>query len=386
MMSLEQAFELALAEARKGAPFVSPNPLVGCVILDANGNFLSKGYHQKYGEAHAEVNALKGLSPESLRGAHVIVTLEPCAHEGKTPSCAKALAKLPIKKVTFGLTDPNPLVAGQGAQILKDAGIEAEELSQKSVSNYLDLKMQLEKVCENFLWNFRQKKVFVALKMASSLDGQIALQSGESQWITGPESREFVHELRASYDAVLVGAGTVEFDNPSLNIRHPGIEKTNEVVVLDPNARLLNKFVDLKLMQVRPADHVFWCVASSQKEQCLQTVKDLQVTPQFIFLETDSLGSFDLPDLMAELYKKGLRSVMIEGGGSTASAFLEAGLVNRLWLFQAPLILGAGYGVSWTRGLKTLSMDRGVRLKYPETLNFGSDRCWTGLLNFHENA
>lgn len=384
MMNIEQAFELALTEARKGAPFVSPNPLVGCVILDAQGNFLSKGYHQKYGEAHAEINALKGLSLDDLKDAHVIVTLEPCAHEGKTPSCAKTLAKLPIRKVTFGLVDPNPLVAGQGAQILRDAGILAEELKPGDVANYESLKYQLEKVCENFLWNFRQKKIFVALKVATSLDGQIALKNGESKWITGPESREFVHELRAQYDAVLVGAGTVRFDNPSLDIRHPQIQKSNQVVVLDPRGDLLSQLRELKLAQVRPLKQIFWCVDSSLKDQCLQLFPSSESSPQFVFVHLNESGQIDLEQLLGELYQKGLRSLMIEGGGVTASAFLKEGLVNRLWLFQAPLILGAGFGVSWTSALQISSIAQGINLKYLELLSFGQDRCWTGLLNFHE--
>ena len=230
-MNLDQAMQLAISEALKGAPFVSPNPKVGCVILDSQGELLSTGYHKKFGEAHAEIEALKNLNPDQLKGAHLIVTLEPCAHEGKTPSCAKTLAKLPIKKVTFGLVDPNPLVAGQGAKILKEAGIEVEEYQGI-------LKADLEEVCEEFLWNFRQKKVFVAVKIAQSLDGKIALLNGESKWITGPDSRQKVHELRAQYDAVLVGKNTILIDNPSLDIRHPKIQKENKVVVLDRSGEI----------------------------------------------------------------------------------------------------------------------------------------------------
>lgn len=180
-MTSEQAMQLALSEAYKGALRVSPNPLVGSVVLNSQGQFLSSGYHEFYGGPHAEVNALRGLSAEELKGAHVFVTLEPCAHEGKTPSCAKMMAKLPLKKVTFGLIDPNPLVAGQGAQILLDAGIEAEVFSSADPGLDQEIKSRLEEVCEVFLWNFRRKKVFVAMKMASSADGQVALRSGESQ-------------------------------------------------------------------------------------------------------------------------------------------------------------------------------------------------------------
>ena len=144
-----EAMKKAIAEAYQGASFVSPNPLVGCVILDKVGNFLNSGYHNTYGGPHAEVNAFAGLTLEQLKDAHVIVTLEPCAHQGKTPSCAKTLAALPIKKITYGLMDPNPLVAGQGAEILKAAG--------KEVTIFNELQTELEELCEVFLMNQREK-------------------------------------------------------------------------------------------------------------------------------------------------------------------------------------------------------------------------------------
>jgi len=146
LLSTEQAMKLAISEAYKGATRVSPNPLVGCVILDGQSRFLSVGHHSIYGGPHAEVEALNSLKASDLQGAHVIVTLEPCAHEGKTPSCAKALAQLPVAKVTYGLMDPNPLVSGQGVQILREAGIQVEEFK-----NYRE---ELEEVCEAFLKNF----------------------------------------------------------------------------------------------------------------------------------------------------------------------------------------------------------------------------------------
>ena len=151
LMSPKEAMSLAISEAYKGAAGVSPNPLVGSVVLDSQGRFLQSGYHQVYGGPHAEVHALRGLSDEQLKGAHVFVTLEPCAHEGKTPSCAKMIAKLPVKKVSFGLVDPNPLVAGQGAEIIKTAGIEAEVFPSDEA-----MRAQLEEVCEAFLWNFNK--------------------------------------------------------------------------------------------------------------------------------------------------------------------------------------------------------------------------------------
>ena len=170
IISVEDAFLLAMIEAEKGAAHVSPNPLVGCVIVDADHRVIATGHHAKYGQSHAEVDALRKLTPEQLNHATMYVTLEPCAHEGKTPSCAKALAKLPLTRVVYGLEDPNPLVRGQGADILRAAGIDAVEYQGP-------LKNELRNLCEIFLKNFTEKKIFVAAKIASSLDGQIAMKS-----------------------------------------------------------------------------------------------------------------------------------------------------------------------------------------------------------------
>ncbi|UOF00734.1 bifunctional diaminohydroxyphosphoribosylaminopyrimidine deaminase/5-amino-6-(5-phosphoribosylamino)uracil reductase RibD [Bdellovibrio reynosensis] len=377
-LSPESAMRLAISEAYKGATRVSPNPLVGSVVLDANGGFLSSGYHEFYGGPHAEVNALKNLSNEELRDAHVFVTLEPCAHEGKTPSCAKMMAKLPLKKVTFGLIDPNPLVAGQGADILRAAGIETEVFSSSDGKEDHEIKIKLEEVCETFLWNFREKKVFVALKMASSLDGQVALKSGESQWITGPESREYVHYIRACYDAVLVGKGTVQFDNPSLNIRHPELDKRNKVVVLDAEADLLYKYSELKLSQVHASGDVFWCVAEDLKEDVTKKLSSLALAPKVLFIKTLVGGELDLENLLAQLYVQGLRSVMVEGGAFTASSFVNYQLVNRLYLFQAPMIMGSGGSRSWTETLRIPTMKEKIHMKNPRYLTFGTDFMVTG--------
>ncbi len=347
-MNLDQAMKLAITEALKGAPFVSPNPKVGCVILNSHGELLSTGYHKKFGEAHAEVDALKGLTSDLLKGAHVIVTLEPCAHEGKTPSCAKTLAKLPIKKVTYGLLDPNPLVAGQGTNILKDAGIQAEEYQGV-------LKNDLEETCEEFLWNFREKKVFVAMKVAQSLDGKIALANGESKWITGPESRQKVHELRAQYDAVLVGKNTVLVDDPRLDIRHPQIQKENKVVVLDRSGEVLKKLNQLKMSEVHKPENIIM------------------------------LSSQDLNSVLDELYKKGIRSIMVEGGGQIYSSFLAQGLIQRLHLFTAPIILGKGIG--WADDFEISEISKKLEINSSESQLLGQDTYLTAkILPLHARA
>lgn len=379
-LSDEQAMRLAVSEAYKGATRVSPNPLVGSVVLDSNGGFLASGYHEFYGGPHAEVNSLKSLSKEELQGAHVFVTLEPCAHEGKTPSCAKMMAQLPLRKVTFGLVDPNPLVAGQGAEILRQAGIEAEVFSSQNPHEDQAIKILLEEVCEAFLWNYRQKKTFVALKMASSLDGQVALRSGESQWITGEKSREYVHFLRACFDAILVGKGTVEFDNPSLNIRHPTIQKENKVVIIDGEGELLAGFTNLKLSQAHRMENILWCVSSEAKKKVEGHLAQLSMAPKIVYVQTNVGGDLDLQDLLRQLYQLGIRSVLVEGGAHTASSFIDEGLVNRLYMFQAPIIMGSGGSRSWTETIRLHSMKEKIHIQNPRYLTFGNDFMITGTL------
>jgi diaminohydroxyphosphoribosylaminopyrimidine deaminase / 5-amino-6-(5-phosphoribosylamino)uracil reductase len=329
----EQAMALAIHEAYKGAPYVSPNPLVGCVILDENNKLLATGYHHIYGGPHAEVDAFSKLSEQQLRNAQVFVTLEPCAHEGKTPSCAKALAKMPLKRVVFGLEDPNPLVAGQGADIIRKAGISCLEYEG-------DLKNDLEDVAEIFLKNYREKKVFVALKVAQTADGKIAKLNGDSKWITSEASREYVHELRARYDAILVGRNTIEVDDPMLNIRHPNITKINYLVILDKNKKLESSGKTYKFQQVHAKDKII--IANEFK---------------------------DLNDLLDQLWKKGIRSVFIEGGAKTYNSFLEAGLVDRMYVFTAPVKFGEG-----------VSAPAKLALKNVKHKTFGVDHFMTGKL------
>lgn len=354
-LSDEQAMQLAIQEAYKGAPFVSPNPLVGCVILDENHKFLSSGYHHKYGQPHAEVDAYTKLSEQELHNAQVFVTLEPCAHEGKTPSCAKALAKMPIKRVIFGLEDPNPLVAGQGAQIIRDAGISCLEYDG-------ELKADLEDTCEVFLKNFREQKTFVAAKVAQSLDGQIALASGESKWITSESSREFVHELRAWYDAVIVGRNTIETDNPSLNVRHPEIQKENYLIVIDPEGKILESGKWYKFLELHKKEKIIFATKKEIKAD-YQTIKFT-----------------DLNDLLRQLWQMKIKSVFIEGGAHTYSSFLSAGLIDRLHIFTAPVIIGSGEGLSWSKYFSIPTLAQKLVLKNVKHKTFAPDQYLTGRL------
>ncbi len=383
--TIDQAMQLAILEAKKGYAFVSPNPLVGCVVLSKDFQLISFGYHMKYGEGHAEVNALKNLNDDQLKDSIVIVTLEPCAHEGKTPSCAKILAKLPIKKVIYGLVDPNPLVAGQGAHILQTAGIEA-------VLYKGQLENELQQVPEIFLKNFNQKKIFISMKVAQSIDGQIALQSGESQWITGPESRFKVHQLRAAHDAILIGANTLILDNPSLNIRNLDFEKENKVIILDRNLNWIKKVLNhsyesllqnWNLTKVHKPKNIFFGFLSQEDtSQNLDLIKLFR--SQFPeFSEVNFIEYKDLSDLHLQLWQYQIRSVFVEGGAKTYSLYLHEKQVDRIHIFTATSIIGSGNGKSWTENLKINQLQNQIKIENIQTEYFNTDQYLTGLVRFN---
>ena len=344
MTSLE-AMQLAIETAKKGQGFVSPNPLVGCVILDKKNQLLAAGYHAMYGQAHAEVQALEQIKDlKLLEGAHLYVTLEPCAHEGKTPSCAKKLATLPLGSVTYGLIDPNPLVAGQGVEILKKAGLKVEQ--------DLRLKEQLEELAEVFLLNMREKRAFVAVKIASSLDGHMAVGEGESQWITSAASRKKVHELRLMYDAMLIGSGTFLKDNPSLDIRDLEKTKTNKVIILDPEGKSLSNLLNSKLFSIRKPNDIF--IFTQKQHQ--QSFEKLAVN----VLVSDS-EVFSPMELSKRLFENKIYSLLVEGGPNTIGHFLNQKFIDRFYLFQATKVLG-NQNWSWSQGLSVDKLDQGIEL------------------------
>ncbi len=355
---------MAIQEAKRGAGFVSPNPMVGCVILDRDGHFLAKGFHARLGEAHAETNALAEIDNAGwLDGAQVFVTLEPCAHQGRTPSCARALAKLPIASVTYGLRDPNPLVSGRGAEIISEAGIRVEQFQHPQI------QIELEELAEIFLTNMRDRRPFVALKVATSLDGKVALADGTSQWITGETARQQVQYLRGCYDAVLTGAGTFLRDDPRLNSRHPAFaDKPQRVVMLDPDGQSYASLKASALVKARSAEDI-WIVTGPG-------IDKPPVGQQIVVTDLDR--DFDLNDVLDQLQQAGIYSVFVEGGPRTASSFLKARLIDRLYLFMAPKLIGEG--MSWTSELHMPSLKDAIDLKNVRIENFAEDILITGLL------
>ncbi len=378
------AMRLAINLAGLGAGFVSPNPLVGCVVVDSQHRFLSFGYHAKVGQDHAEIDALKKVQDKTqLHGAYFYVTLEPCAHQGRTPSCAKTLAPLDISGVIYGLQDPNPLVAGQGAQILRDAGKKAILWSDLNVVKDLGFESEisknerdeilhdLEEVAEIFLWNMKKKTPFVALKVATTLDGSLATKDGESQWITGEQARSHVHFLRAHYDAILVGRQTFIQDDPKLNVRHSKfVGFQNRVIVLDPNAKGLERLGMSELIKFHNPEQIFWVV---RKGHDLNSNKS-KFADQCTILEVPTRpdGWFDSQQLLAELWKVGIRSVFVEGGAATLSYFLNEKIAQRLHLFISCSLLG-GIGHRWTEMLRSKDLNSRMFLENVKTQSFGPD-------------
>lgn len=379
LISAEDALRLALEGARKGIGFVAPNPLVGCTIVDREHRFLSVGCHQRLGEDHAEIDAIKKLpDPREIEGATLYVTLEPCAHDGRTPSCARALAKLPLKAVVYGLEDPNPLVAGKGAQILREAGIatlQLKDLDAISARTMNTLTTELEELAEIFLHNMRENSPFVALKVATSLDGMMALDTGESKWISGEEARRHVHYLRAHYDAVVIGRNTFLKDNPKLNVRLSGFENhANKVVLIDPAGHSLAEMAGSSLLAVRKPDDVFVAVAAGAAVDNPAGVKVLET-------KCDASGAFDIDEFLQTLWARQITSLFIEGGAQTFGHFLTHKRVHRLHLFTAPTLIGGRHGLTWTRYFGVDDLADRVTLRNVRRQVFGPDMYLTARLN-----
>lgn len=370
ILSDKEAMSLAIQIAKDGAGFVSPNPLVGCVILSKNNELLGSGYHEVYGGPHAEANAVKNISSELLKDARVFVTLEPCAHQGKTPPCANMLAELPIAEVIYGIKDPNPLVSGKGADIIACSG--------KKVTLYEELSDELEELCEIFLLNFRKNEIFVSLKVASSLDGMLGLKSGDSKWITNEKSREYAHYLRAIHDATLVGVTTILTDDPSLNIRHPKFEgKTNTVMVLDPNGKALPRMPNLNI-----------CKTHKNTDIIIFTKPNLNLKNDFCqIIEAPYLTDekLNLSFVLDKLWELKIRSILVEGGAHTLSEFLNQRKANRLYQFIAPQIIGGKYGLPWSKDIEIQNLEQRIYLKDLKTTEFQQDFLITGIIEQSTN-
>ena len=363
-----QWMQEALDLASLGKGYVSPNPLVGCVVVDKKGNKIGEGFHKKFGEAHAEVNAISSIKDkELLKDATVYVTLEPCSHTGKTPPCADMLAALPIKEVIIAMKDPNPKVNGNGIRVLKNAGINVEVGT---------LESEAEKLNEFFIHHQNFARPFITLKIAQTADGFLAAADGDSQWISGKQSRKKVHEWRAEYDAVLIGRTTAIADNPSLTVRHVKGRQPKRIVIDGPFElpRDLNIFSDKYEERTT--------ILTWNKEKSKDAADPmLKVLSQNYFrgeiIQTSQKdGHVDLREAFKLLGKTGISSVLVEGGQQLSSALIRQGLVDKICLFIAPKLLGSGTRSVLDIGVNKMSEI--VGLKEVSWEKVGDDMLLTG--------
>ena len=330
----------ALRLAARGRGTTSPNPVVGAVIV-SKGKVVGTGYHKQAGGPHAEIHALHKAKSRA-RGSTLYVTLEPCCHTGKrTPPCVPRLIEAGIHRVVVAMRDPNPRVSGRGIRQLRQAGLNVEAGC---------LQKDAEQLNEAYVHWIKTGRPFVILKTAMTLDGKIATASGESKWITGPKAREHVHRLRRQVDAILVGINTVLKDDPQLTVRLPG--KTNHPktvrqpirVILD--SRLRTPMTARVLQSTHENSTLIFTTHQAPKkkiEQLHAKGADVIVLPQKG--ERVSMGA-----CLQYLGKKGVTSLMVEGGSEINAVFLRSGLVNRLMLYIAPAILGGQDAKSWVGG------------------------------------
>ncbi|MCF6338770.1 MAG: bifunctional diaminohydroxyphosphoribosylaminopyrimidine deaminase/5-amino-6-(5-phosphoribosylamino)uracil reductase RibD [Gammaproteobacteria bacterium] len=342
----------AVQLAERGLFTTDPNPRVGCVLVK-NGAVVGEGWHQRAGEAHAEINALQ-IASDQAKGATVYITLEPCCHHGRTPPCSDALIAAGVSRVVVAMEDPNPQVAGQGLAQLQKAGIQ---------THYGVLQTQSERVNPGFIKRMRTGRPFVRGKMAMSLDGRTAMASGESQWITGEAARRDVHRLRARSAAIITGIGTVLTDDPSLTARLDDDVEQPLRVVLDSHLQMPPT---AKMLSLSGRTLVLTVSTDTQKAAALRNAgAKVEVVASIN-------GRPDLSAVLDCLTCLEINEVLVEAGATLSGAFLQAGLFDELVVYMAPLLMG-----SEARGLLDLpgveKMSQTTKLKIVDMRAVGSD-------------
>lgn len=351
----EKYMNRALELAARAKGHTSPNPMVGAVIVK-DGKVIGEGYHKKAGKPHAEVNAIAS-AVESVEGATIYVTLEPCSHYGKTPPCSDLIIKSGFKKVVVAAVDPNPLVAGRGIQRIRDAGIEVEAGVCEKESVTLN---------EVFNYFITTQHPFVHMKYAMTLDGKIATETGESKWISSEKSREHAHRLRGELSGIMVGIGTVLKDNPQLTCRVPNYPNPVRIVV-DSQLRIPLDAAILSNQDQARTIILTTRFASEDKLRMLKA-KDIEVIK---VKSTDK--RVDLNQAMNVLGKKGIDSILLEGGGQLNASALDAGIVNKLTAYIAPKLVGGQNAVSPVEGKGVQHMSDAYMFRETRTYKIEDD-------------
>ncbi len=365
---------LALRLAAKGTGWVSPNPMVGAVVVQ-EGQIVGRGYHRAYGRPHAEVEALKQAGA-AARGADLYVTLEPCNHQGRTPPCTQAVLNAGIRRVVIATQDPNPRVNGGGAEFLQNQGLQVEIGLLAAEARRLNAAW--------FHW-VETGFPFVIAKAACSLDGKIATVTGESQWLTGEKARSFGHQLRHQVDAILVGVGTVIADDPQLTMRLRKRTTENRKtktenrfkdpirIVLDSRLRLS---LDARLLHLdSPAPTWVVCTPAAPRDQ-IKALKDLGA--DVLVMPADANGIVALHPLMEELGERRVQSLLVEGGAETLGSFFDQRLVDQFYFFYAPKILGGKTAPGILAGAGVKHLGNALQAKEMSVKKLGPDLLVSG--------
>jgi diaminohydroxyphosphoribosylaminopyrimidine deaminase/5-amino-6-(5-phosphoribosylamino)uracil reductase len=357
----ERLMRRALELAARGAGQVSPGPLVGCVIAREGGEVVGEGFYLYEGVKHAETHALEQAGARA-RDATAYVSLEPHAHQGRTPPCTVALIRAGIRRVVAPIEDPNPLVSGRGFAHLRGAGLEVEVGL---------LAAEASRLNEKYVHAMRRARPFVHLKLACSLDGRIATRTGDARWITNEQSRARVHRLRHEYDAILVGAGTAAADDPLLTdrsglARHRPLARIllDDHLRLSPDSRLAHTARETPLV-------IFTSGPADERAAGLLKARGAEIVRA-------TGGARDLRAALEELHRRSLQSVLVEGGARVAGMFLDAGLVDKVSFFVAPLIIGGSDARPAVAGAGATRIADATRLRDVEITQHGSDVEITG--------
>ena len=357
--------KMALELARKGMGFTSPNPMVGAVIVK-KGMVVGKGYHKAVGGAHAEINAI-GDAKKLAKEGTLYVTLEPCNHTGRTPPCTSKITEAGIKRVVVAMKDPNPDVKGGGIDYLKNKGIEVS----LGICEY-----EAKRLNEAYIKYVETGLPFVTLKCAATLDGRIATRTGDARWVSGEESRRFVHRLRHASDAIMVGINTVKIDDPSLTTR------LDDMNGLDPARIILDTYLSIseeaRVLQLNSDSDtiIITCNSVSQDKKSRIEKKGAKVIEAPV-----KDGLIDLASLMVQLGTLEITSLLIEGGSLVNASALSAGIVDKVIFFYAPKILGGDDGIPMCMGTGPDLMKDCIPVKNINVYRFGDDVMVEGYIN-----
>lgn len=347
-----EIMQRAIQLARNGFGWVEPNPMVGAVVVSEDGEFISEGYHQRFGGPHAEVHAIHSAG-QRTHGAQLFVSLEPCSHFGKTPPCAEAVIAAGFRRVVIGCQDPAPHVAGRGIHLLKDAGLKVDVGLCEAEARRLIAPFEMLML---------QKRPWIHAKWAMTLDGRIASHTGHSKWISCEQSRAWVHDLRGRVDAIITGAGTVRADDPLLTARPAGARVPLRVVV-DSSGESITR--ELQLVKTRHEAEVLVCVSQGCSEEKFHELQRMGLQT----FRTTSHGSVSVAEVAAELGRRQCTHVLLEAGPRLMGAFFEAGVIDEVHAFVAPKLVG-GLGAPGPVGGRGLD-------QIPATANLVSMRSTT---------